>query len=139
MIKKLAIVFSVIVFCIVLYYGRFWLQYYWATEKSNKETAQFKCKDGIEEEFTGTIDKVNRYEYDDFMNKNFFALQILTTDSVDRFKTYQFNLEEYRDVLEFVNAGQRIEKIKGQDTFVLRIDDGQEGRFKIPYCPLVTD
>ena len=139
MAKRLTIVFSVIVLFVILYYGHFWLQYYLATEKSNKETGKSKCKEGIEEEFSGTIDKVNRYEYDDFMNKNFFALEILTTDSIDGFKTYQFNLKEYRDVLEFANAGQRIEKIKGKDTFLLNSDNGQKRSFTIPDCRLVAD
>jgi hypothetical protein len=139
MTKKVIIIFSIIVICSVLYYGLFWLRYYLALEKSSEETKLSKCKDGIEEEFSGTIDRVNRYEYSDFMNKNFFALEILTTDSLDKFKTYHFNLKEYRDILDFANVGQRIKKIKGQDTFILNSDRGQERSFTIPDCRLVAD
>ncbi|MBS1507049.1 MAG: hypothetical protein JSS79_10425 [Bacteroidetes bacterium] len=139
MTKKWTIGFSVIVLCVVVYYGQFWIRYYLATEKSNKEAGEAKCKDGIADEFSGTIEKVQRYEYSDFMKKKFFALEIKTTDSSDKFRTYQFNLEEYRDVLEFVATGQEIKKVKGQDTFVLRTNHGQEMNFTIPDCRLIGE
>jgi len=108
-------------------------------EKSNKETVEKKCKDVIADEFFGTIQKIERYEYSDFMNENFFALEITTTDSTNRFRTYQFNLDEYKEVLEFASNGQMIEKLKGQDVFVLTTIEGQKKYFIIPDCRLIGE
>lgn len=139
MVKKIAMVVSIIVFCIGGYFAFFWLQYYSAIEKSNRETATINCKNGAEDEFFGKIVRVERYEHNDFMNANFFALEILTIDAADRFKTYQFNLNEYSEVLDFVKVGQSIEKNRGQDKFQLKNEEGNEKSFTIPYCKLLKD
>jgi len=139
MTKKLIVGLLIVGLLPASYYGLFWLQYYWAMEKSNRETVRAKCEEGIEQNFSGTIEKINRYEYSEFMTKNFFALEILTSDSLDRYKTYQFNLKEYNDVLEFSKVGQGIEKIKGTDTFTLTADNGENRTFTIPDCRLVTE
>jgi len=139
MTKKLIVGLSIVGLLLASYYGLFWLQYYWALEKSNRETVRAKCEKGVEQGFSGTIDKINRYEYDEFMTKNFFALEIVTSDSLDRHKTYQFNLNEYNGVLDFSKIGQRIEKIRGNDTFTLTSDNGKSKRFTIPDCRLITE
>ena len=137
--KKIVIGLLVIAGLVTIGYGQFWLRYYWATEESNKETTQTKCNDGIGEEFTGTIKKIERFEYSDFMNKNFFALEIRTNDSLNNFRTYQFSLEPYRDVLDFAKSGQVITKKRGQNNFTLKTDLEQQKSFVIPDCKLIEE
>jgi hypothetical protein len=106
-------------------------------EKSEKELQALDCLEGINEEFSGTIKRVERYESSDFLHKNFFALEIQTTDTTNQFKTYQFSLRYDRDVLDFAVADQTIEKHRGQNSFVLRTSKGQQKTFTIPDCSFI--
>ncbi len=110
------------------------LKLYFAIEKSNKEASISKCKDGILQTFTGTIQEVDRYDYDNYMNKNFFSLHIKTTDSTNKHIDYQFILETNKVVLDFAQAGQQIRKDKGNDFFKITNSSGQQKTFKIPDC-----
>ena len=78
--------------------------------------------------------EINRYDYDKFMNKNFFALSIKTNDTIIEFINYQFNLEPSKNILDFVKVGQTIIKSKNSDSFDLIDNYGIKRTFKIPYC-----
>jgi hypothetical protein len=107
-------------------------------EQSDKEMEIMDCSEGINEEFTGTITRIERYDDSDFMHKNFFALEIRTNDSTNQFRMYQFSLRYDYDLLDFVTPEQRIEKLRGQNSFVLSTTQGRQKSFTIPDCGFVT-
>ena len=105
-------------------------------KKSNKETIISKCNDGIIQSFSGSIVKIDRYEYDEFMSKSFFTLKIKTTDTSNTYIDYQFHLEHYKNILNFTKPGQKVLKEKGKDTFIVFTDNTHKRTFTIPDCKL---
>jgi hypothetical protein len=135
MTKKKTKIWSTIIGAIILIgFGGVYLTYYLSMKDANEKGKHMKCKENMEQSFLGTVTEINRYDYDQFMNKNFFALSIKTNDTTIKFIDYQFNLEPSKNILDFAKVGQTIIKSKNSDSFDLIDNYGIKRTFKIPYC-----
>jgi hypothetical protein len=133
-LKRVGQVVLTFVVIAVLFYVGLWVAYYFATEKSNRETRITRCKEDQEAYFEGEIIRIDRYEYSSFMNSNYFGLEIKTNDTARQFVTYQFDLKSRKTVLDFVSIGQKMRKEKGSTNFILFIENDKRKEFKLPYC-----
>ena len=132
--KRVGQVALTFVIVAVLFYVGFWVAYYFATEKSNREAKITRCKEDQESHFEGEIISIDRYEYSSFMNSNYFGLQIKSNDTANQFVTYQFDLKSRKTILDFVSIGQKVRKEKGSTNFILFIANDKRKNFKLPYC-----
>ncbi len=117
-----------------LYYFGFWAVYYFSMKKANKEAMEISCVEQTDQSYNGKIQNVLHYEYDEFMNQNFFGLNIVTNDSIENRISYQFLKESNSNLLEFIEIGQVIKKEKGKDYFELTLKNGISKTFKVPDC-----
>lgn len=124
---------SILIGGLLIYFG-FWALYYFSMKEANEKGRQMSCQENIQEEFQGKIRTIDRYEYSSFMNENFFGLNIKTNDTLKKSISYQFDIEENKDLLEFVKTGQAIRKERGKDIFLLTTSDGVTKNFKVPDC-----
>ena len=113
-----------------LYYFGFWAVYYFSMKKANKEAMEISCVEQTDQSYNGKIQNVLHYEYDEFMNQNFFGLNIVTNDSIENRISYQFLKESNSNLLEFIEIGQVIKKEKGKDYFELTLKNGSYLRSK---------
>ena len=122
-----------VVFALVLYVG-FWA-YYWISMREQNEKAKVnKCLEGQAFAFEGEILRVSRYEYDTYMNGKFFGIDIRTADSSNEFITWQFTVNEDRNLLDFIEVGQKVSKVSGSKTFTVTGTNGRKQEFNVPYC-----
>jgi hypothetical protein len=124
---------GLIVLCLLLYLG-FWAAYYFSMQRVNARAKVTKCLEGQNLSFEGIVTRIDRYEYSNFMNKNYFGLTIKTADTTNRYIDWQFLIEESRVILNVVTVGQKVQKIKGDKFFYLYVIGGQRKVFKVPYC-----
>ncbi|WP_431109404.1 hypothetical protein [Winogradskyella poriferorum] len=103
-------------------------------KKANKEAMEISCVEQTDQSYNGKIQNVLHYEYDEFMNQNFFGLNIVTNDSIENRISYQFLKESNSNLLEFIEIGQVIKKEKGKDYFELTLQNGISKTFKVPDC-----
>ena len=71
MTKMKTKIWSTIIGAIILFgFGGVYLTYYLSMKDANENGKQMKCKENMEQSFLGTVNEINRYDYDKFMNKN---------------------------------------------------------------------
>lgn len=128
------ILIIILVLAVVIFIGQFYVRYYLAIEKSNKESTITDCTDNINESFKGEIYQINRFEYDSYMNKNFFLIKIKLADSLHSYINYQYVLEPYKEILTYARLGQKVIKVKGKNTFTLYLDSNKTKSFSVPSC-----
>jgi hypothetical protein len=135
MTKKKAKFWSTMIGALILIgFGGVYLTYYLSMKDANEKGKQMKCKENMEQSFLGIVTEINRYDYDQFMNKNFFALSIKTNDTTIKFIDYQFNLEQSKNILDFAKVGLTIIKKQNSDSFDIIDNYGIKRTFKIPHC-----
>jgi len=110
---------GMVLISVPLYYLGFGAVYYSSMKKANEEAKEISCEEQTNESFDGKIENVLRYEYDGYMQKNFFGLDIITTDSTKNRISYQFEKKLNENLLEFVKAEQKIKKERGKRYFEL--------------------
>lgn len=76
----------------------------------NKESKIVGCEHQTSDSFIGTIKKVNRYEYSSYMNEHLFALEISVFEPKDTLIDYQFDIENFSDLLSNVKIRDTIKK-----------------------------
>jgi hypothetical protein len=84
--------------------------------------------------FEGEVWRVSGYEYDTYMIKIFFAIDVMTTDTANKFIYWQFRVNEDDILLKFVRIGQKLKKVNGGSKFTLTGINGIKQEFNIPYC-----
>jgi len=125
---------GIVLICIPLYYLGFGAVYCFSMKKANKEAIEVSYLEQTNDIYSGKIKKILRYEYDEYMNQNFFGLDILTNDSTEILISYQYPIKLNENLLEFVEIGQKIKKAKGKDHFELTSKNGISKTFKVPNC-----
>lgn len=134
MTKRAGIIILTIGLLCLLGYGGFWVSYYFEMQKANKEALEMACRENIEQEFVGRIIDINTFDYSEYMHDRFFNLHIRINDSTKEAVDYHYNLKPNKEILDFAKLGQKVLKVKGQDTFVLTDSTGEEKVFKIAKC-----
>jgi len=125
---------GIVLISVSLYYLGFGAVYYSSMKKANEEAKEISCEEQTNESFDGEIENVLLYEYDGYMQKNFFGLDIITTDSTKNRISYQFEKKPNENLLEFVKAEQKIKKERGKSYFELISSSGETRTFKVPNC-----
>ena len=116
----------------IIYYVGFQIIYYFAIEKSNREAQEQGCEEEKKGYFIGIAIRIERYEYDDFMNQNFFSIGIKTQDSI--YINYQFYLKENKDLLTFISIGDSIVKQSNEAKFLVIKKNKPRKTFVTPSC-----
>ncbi len=84
--------------------------------------------------YVGHIDKIERYEYNNYMHERVFNLEITTSDSAGERVEYRFDLPDQADLLHQIFIGQKVYKNSGDIDFEIETKDGQRMRFLVPPC-----
>jgi hypothetical protein len=131
--KKASIILAVTILLIpVLYYTVFQIRYYYALEKSNRDAKAQSCAEETAVGFTGRITGIDRYEYNEYMNQNWFAIEVQVTDS--NHLSYQFSLKANKDLLAFVSIGDSIIKHAATNNFLVAKAHQKRKTFVMPAC-----
>ncbi len=103
-------------------------------KKMNEENRILSCNFNRKNSFEGKIDKIDRYEYSEYMNANLFELQILTEMPNEQIIRYQFDLKTNQKLLNEVYVGQKVFKNANEIKFELETTKGTRIKFLIPDC-----
>ena len=125
---------GIVLISLPLYYFGFRAVYHSSMKKANEEAKEISCEEQTTESFDGKIENVLLYEYDGYMQKNFFGLDIITTDSIKKHISYQFDKKVNENLLEFVKVDQSIKKELGKSYFELTSNTGELKTFNVPNC-----
>ncbi|MCB0745787.1 MAG: hypothetical protein KDC67_17925, partial [Ignavibacteriae bacterium] len=96
------------------------------------ESRIVECEYQTSDSFVGTVKRINRYEYSDYMNENLFALEISVFSPKDTLIDYQFDIENFSDLLTNVKVGDTIKKFTGNKSFTLNKNGGM--KYLMPDC-----
>jgi hypothetical protein len=119
---------------ITICYIGLWIAYYFTANQYNKELRKERCSEGKQYSFNGKIVNLNRYEYSDNMSKKYIGLIVQTLDSASSLITYQVELTNQKDILDFVQIGQTIIKEKNSSKFILLDSLNKSKEYKIWCC-----
>ncbi len=132
--RQIRIIIGIVLLGALLYYFSFWTVYYFSMKEANKEAMEVSCAEQNSQSYNGKIKNLLRYEYSEYMNQNFFGLDIVTNNSGEKIISYNFSIESNSNLLEFVESGQEVKKVKGKDYFELISKNGVSKTFKVPDC-----
>lgn len=111
--------FGVILLLGIIYVISIYVAYYFSIKQAVKDDFRENCEIQKLEHFEGTIQKIDRYEYSDFMNETTFSLTIKVDKPKDTIIKYQFQREYHEEFLKAVRTGDTITKRKNDARFSL--------------------
>jgi hypothetical protein len=111
--------FGVILLLGIIYVISMPITYYFSIKQAVKDDFREGCEIQKLEHFEGTIQKIDRYEYNDFMNETTFSLTIKVDKPKDTIVKYQFQREFHEEFLKAVRTGDTITKRKNYARFSL--------------------
>jgi hypothetical protein len=132
--KILIIALIVIGAFLFIYSIGIFASYIFSLKKAIKKDKIECCEEQKLQSYEGIVEKIERYEYDEFMNSSFFGLEILTDDSLEENLEYLFPLPEYQELLESLYIDQKV--AKGRDKLEMKIQskEGDTIRILMPCC-----
>jgi hypothetical protein len=136
--KKLIIIVGVIAIIILTVYAVLGLRFYFEMEKSNKESAETQCQNDSDINYKGVVNRIDRFEYNPDMNKNFFGLNIYfmedTTKSISIDIYYQYSMPDDKELVDFVNINDSVVKNRADNFFTVISRTKGKKDFKLPTC-----
>jgi len=125
-------IFGILLLIGIIYVVAVYASYAIAVRKINKESRIVECEYQTSDNFIGTVKRINRYEYSDYMNEHLFALEISVFAPKDTLIDYQFDIENFSDLLTNVKVGDTIKKLTGNKSFTLNKNGGT--KYLMPDC-----
>jgi hypothetical protein len=136
--KKLIIIVGIIALTILIVYAVLGLRFYFAMEKSNKESAETKCNYDSKVNYKGVLYRIDRYEYNPDINEDFFGLNIYIMGDTSRSESndikYQYYLPDNKELIEFVNVNDSVVKKRADNFFTVISRTKGKRDFKLPTC-----
>lgn len=133
--RKIFVVIATGIFIIGVLGGIYYFfQYFFALAESNNEALEANCKKEISSGYKGTIENIQKYEYSDYMNKNFIGFDILTYSDSSKYFHYQFKIDGNEDLINFTGIGDSIIKHPNEELLTIKKESGDLKSFKLPNC-----
>jgi hypothetical protein len=130
--KTLWKIFGIVLLIGIIYVIAVYASYAIAVRKINEESRIVECEYQTSDNFTGIIKRINRYEYSKYMNEHLFALEISVFVPKDTLIDYQFDINNFSDLLKNTRIGDTIKKLSGNKIFTLEKNGGID--YLMPDC-----
>jgi hypothetical protein len=101
-------------------------------ERRSEAMNRKECINEQSKAFTGTIRSIDRYEWNQHMNDEYFGLSIEVggRSSVN----YMFPREDHKELAGFAEPNDKVIKQAGKDSFIVMKEDGLARHFIVPVC-----